>query len=309
MQIINTMGLYAAVWVAMYFAVDYSWWLTAPLMIFNGLLLIRVFIIFHDCGHGSFFKSKLANDITGFISGLLTFTPYHHWRWEHSVHHASSGDLDRRGMGDIWTMTVAEYLASPKKTRILYRISRNPIVMFVIAPVLLLVVYQRFSTSSAKPREKWSVWWMNLAVVAMIAGMTWIFGWKNYLILQLGVSMIAGGAGVWLFYVQHQFEDMVWERREGWDFAIAAMQGSSYYKLPRILQWFSGNIGFHHIHHLSPKIPNYYLQKCHENHELFSSVPPVTLMKSFRTIGLKLWDERSRRLVGFRDIRDLPRAS
>jgi omega-6 fatty acid desaturase (delta-12 desaturase) len=307
-QIINTIGLYAVLWAAMFFAVQISWWLVVPIMIFAGLLLVRVFIIFHDCGHGSFFKSREANDITGFIAGLLTFTPYMHWRWEHSVHHASSGDLDRRGMGDIWTMTVAEYLAAPKKTRILYRISRNPIIMFVVAPVLLLVVYQRFADRNAKPRERRSVWWMNLAVVAMVAGMIAIFGWKNYLIMQVGISMIAGGTGVWLFYVQHQFEDMVWERREGWDFAIAAMQGSSYYKLPRILQWFSGNIGFHHIHHLSPKIPNYYLQECHESHELFSSVPPVTLKTSLKTIHLKLWDEENRKLIRFRDLRGMQRA-
>lgn len=308
-QIINTIFAYAGVWVAMYFAVQYSWWLVVPLMLLGGGLLIRVFIIFHDCGHGSFFKSKTANDVTGFISGLLTFTPYLHWRWEHSVHHASSGDLDRRGIGDIWTMTVEEYLAAPRRTRILYRIARNPIVMFVIAPVLLLLVYQRFPTASAKPREKRSVWWMNLAVLVMVCGMAYVMGVKNYVIMQLGISMIAGGAGVWLFYVQHQFEDMVWERREGWDFAIAAMQGSSYYQLPKILQWFSGNIGFHHIHHLSPKIPNYHLQKCHESHELFSSVPPVTLKTSLKTVGLKLWDEKNRRLVGFGEIRDLPRAS
>ncbi len=308
-QIINTILLYAALWVGMFFAVKISWWLVAPLMLIAGGLLVRVFIIFHDCGHGSFFKSKKANDVTGFIAGLLTFTPYMHWRWEHAVHHASSGDLDRRGMGDIWTLTVDEYLASSKKTRILYRISRNPVIMFLIAPVLLLVVYQRFADRNAKPRERQSVWWMNVAIVGMVVGMAAIFGIKNYLIMQIGVSMVAGGAGVWLFYVQHQFEDMVWERREGWDFAVAAMKGSSYYKLPRILQWFSGNIGFHHIHHLSPKIPNYYLQKCHESHDLFSAVPPVTLINSLKTIGLKLWVEKNRKLVGFRDIRDLPRAS
>jgi omega-6 fatty acid desaturase (delta-12 desaturase) len=307
-QIINTIGLYIVLWVALFFVVKISWLLAAPIMLIAGLLLIRVFIIFHDCGHGSFFKSREANDITGFIAGLLTFTPYMHWRWEHSVHHASSGDLDRRGLGDIWTMTVAEYLASPKKTRILYRISRNPIIMFVVAPVLLLTIYQRFADRNAKPRERRSVWWMNLAIVAMVAGMMAIFGWKNYLILQVGISMVAGGAGVWLFYVQHQFEDMVWERREGWDFAIAAMQGSSYYKLPAVLQWFSGNIGFHHIHHLSPKIPNYFLQECHESHELFSSVPPVTLKTSLKTIHLKLWDEEGRKLVRFRDIRGMARA-
>jgi acyl-lipid omega-6 desaturase (Delta-12 desaturase) len=307
LQILNTVLAYVAVWVAMYFALKVSWWLVVPLIVLGGGLLIRTFIIFHDCGHGSFFKSREANDVTGFICGILTFTPYMHWRWEHSVHHASSGDLDRRGVGDIWTMTVAEYLAAPKRTRVLYRIARNPIVMFVLAPVLMLMVYQRFPARSARPRERRSVWGMNLAILLMCAGLVYLFGFWNYLVIQLGISMIGGGIGVWLFYVQHQFEDVVWERKEGWDFAAAAMEGSSYYKLPKILQWFSGNIGFHHIHHLSPKIPNYHLQDCHESHPLFSSVPPVTLRESGKTIHLKLWDEANRRLVRFRDIRGLPR--
>jgi len=303
-QIANTIVAYILIWIGMYFALKVSWWLVVPLMCIGGGLLIRVFIIFHDCGHGSYLKSRQANDILGFICGVLTFTPYMHWRWEHAVHHASSGDLDRRGIGDIWTMTLSEYLAAPKRTRILYRIARNPVVMFLIAPVLLLTIYQRFSARNAKPRERRSVWFMNLAILLIYSGVAYLFGIWNYLIIQAGISMIAGGAGVWLFYVQHQFEDVVWERKEGWEFAVAAMEGSSYYKLPPVLQWFSGNIGFHHIHHLSPQIPNYHLQKCHESDPFFASVPPVTLKESWKTVRLKLWDEKNRRLVGFEAVRD-----
>ncbi|RYD37385.1 MAG: fatty acid desaturase [Verrucomicrobiaceae bacterium] len=305
LQIINTILAYIVTWIVMYHALTISWWLVVPLIVLGGGLLIRVFIIFHDCGHGSFFKSRKANDILGFVCGILTFTPYMHWRWEHAIHHASSGDLDRRGVGDIWTMTLAEYIAAPKRTQVLYRIARNPIVMFLIAPVLMLVVYQRFPDRNAKPREKRSVWLMNLAILVIYSGVAWWFGVWNFLIIQAAISMIGGGAGVWLFYVQHQFEDVVWERKEGWEFAVAAMEGSSYYKLPRILQWFSGNIGFHHIHHLSPQIPNYHLQACHESHPFFDSVPPVTLWQSLKTIHLKLWDEENRRLVGFPAVHEI----
>jgi omega-6 fatty acid desaturase (delta-12 desaturase) len=298
-QVINTLGAYLVSWVMMYFALQISWWLVVPFLLLAGSLLVRVFIIFHDCCHGSFLESRRANHVLGFLCGILTFTPYNHWRWEHALHHASSGDLDRRGIGDIWTMTLAEYVGSCKRTRFLYRISRNPFVMFAIAPVFLLFVYQRFSARNAKARERGSVWLMNLAIFFIYAAAAWIFGSKEFLIILTTVAMIAGGVGVWLFYVQHQFEDVIWERKKGWEFAAAAMQGSSYYRLPRILQWISGNIGFHHIHHLCPQIPNYNLQACHESDAFFSSVPPVTLRESWKTTRLKLWDEKNRRLVGF----------
>jgi omega-6 fatty acid desaturase (delta-12 desaturase) len=265
--------------------------------------MVRVFIIFHDCGHGSFFRPRLANDITGFLAGLLTFTPYFHWRWEHSLHHGTSGNLDKRGTGDIWTMTVQEYLESSRWKRFAYRLSRNPIILFVIAPVFLLLGRQRFPSPTASTRERHSVWWMNLAILGMVGLMSWIFGWKAYLLLQLIVTIVAGAAGVWLFYVQHQFEDAYWERAAEWDYTTAALQGSSYYKLPAILQWFSGNIGFHHIHHLSPRIPNYNLERCHYSHPLFQAVKPVTLFGSFKSLAYRLWDEQGRRLISFRELR------
>ncbi|HWB02754.1 MAG TPA: fatty acid desaturase [Verrucomicrobiales bacterium] len=302
-QLVNTFGSYILLWGLMYWTVSISWWLTVPLAILAGLLVIRAFIIFHDCGHGSFFKSRFANDLTGFISGVVTFTPYYHWRWEHALHHGASGDLDRRGTGDIWTMTVQEYLESTRWKRFAYRLARNPFILFIVAPVFLFLVRQRFPSSNAKPRERRSVWWMNCAIAAMVLGLGWIFGWMNYLIIQLIITMVSGAAGVWLFYVQHQFEDVYWERHGDWDYATAALQGSSFYKLPAVLRWFSGNIGFHHIHHLSPRIPNYNLRRCHESHPLFRDVRPLTVRRSLKSLAFRLWDERGRRLVGFRALR------
>jgi omega-6 fatty acid desaturase (delta-12 desaturase) len=307
-QLVNTLGPYAFVWWLMYHSLAVSWWITAPLAVLAGGLLVRVFIFFHDCGHGSFFKSRLANDICGFLCGMLTFTPYYHWRWEHSLHHASSGDLDRRGTGDVWTLTVQEYLESSRWKRFSYRLARNPIILFVIAPFFLFVVRHRFPKTRANERERHSVYWMNLAIFGMAAVMSAVFGLKAYLLIQLIVLMVAGSTGVWLFYVQHQFEGVYWERRDEWDYAAAALQGSSFYKLPRILQWFSGNIGFHHIHHLSPRIPNYNLEKCHNADPLFQRVKPVTLLSSFKSLTFRLWDERRQRLVGYRHLRDLRKA-
>jgi len=306
-QIADTLVPYALLWVLMYWTVAISWWLTLALAVLAGGLLVRVFIIFHDCGHGSFFKSRLANDIAGFIAGVLTFTPYYHWRWEHSLHHATSGDLDRRGTGDVWTLTVQEYLESSRWKRFAYRLARNPIVLFVIAPVFLFVVRERFPSPKASVRERHSVWRMNAAILAMATALSLVFGFKAYLLIQLTVIMTAGTVGVWMFYVQHQFEDAYWEHREEWDYTTAALQGSSFYKLPRILQWFSGNIGFHHIHHLSPRIANYNLERCHNSHPLLRDVKPLTVRTSLKSINFRLWDEQRGRLVGFRRVRELRR--
>lgn len=308
-QLINSLGLYFLLWGAMYWALQVSLWLVVPLAVLTGAALVRVFIIFHDCGHGSFFPSRLANDMTGFITGLLTLTPYHHWRWEHSLHHATSGNLDKRGTGDVWTMTVQEYLESPRRKRFAYRLARNPVVLFLIAPVGLFTIWQRIPTSKASRREKASVWWMNLAILGMVVGLSWLYGFVPYLIIQLTITTVGGAAGVWMFYVQHQFEDAYWERRENWDYMTAALQGSSFYKLPRVLQWLSGNIGFHHIHHLSARIPNYNLERCHNSHPLFLRVKPVTLRKSLNCLNHRLWDEGNRKLVGFGHVRNLARKS
>ncbi len=302
-QVLNTLLPYAGLWFVMYWSLSVSWWITAPAAILAGGFLVRVFIIFHDCGHGSFFKSRLANDILGTITGVLTFTPYFHWRWDHALHHATSGDLDRRGTGDVWTLTVQEYLESSRWKRFAYRLARNPFVLFVLAPLFLFLVKHRFAYTKASGRERLSVYGTNIALLGMALGLCWLFGWKAYLLLQLIVLAVAGSAGIWLFYVQHQFEGVYWERNEKWDYAAAALQGSSFYKLPWILQWFSGNIGFHHIHHLSARIPNYHLEKCHKSEPLFQSVKPVTLLSSFKSFTFRLWDEQRRKLVGYSALR------
>lgn len=302
-QIVNTFTPYVALWILMYFAVAVSWWLAVPLAILAGAFVVRIFIIFHDCGHGSYFKSSKANDILGFITGVLTFTPYYHWRWEHALHHASSGDLDRRGTGDVWTLTVQEYLEAGRWKRFAYRLARNPIVLFGLAPLYLFMIQHRFPKSKAPTRERHSVALTNLAIVLLSTGLIYIFGWKAYVILQSIILLTAGSAGIWLFYVQHQFEGVYWERSENWDYSTAALQGSSFYKLPKLMQWFSGNIGFHHIHHLSPRIPNYHLEKCHEAEPLFQTVKPVTLLTSLKSFTFRLWDERSQRLVGYEVLR------
>jgi acyl-lipid omega-6 desaturase (Delta-12 desaturase) len=302
-QILNTVAPYLALWCLIYVCLRVSFWLVVPLVVLAAGFLVRLFIIHHDCGHGSFFKSRKANDILGVVTGVLTFTPYHHWRWEHAIHHASSGDLDRRGMGDVWTLTVQEYLESSRWKRFAYRLARNPVVLFVVAPIFLFLIWQRFPKPDAPKRERRSVYWTNLAIVGMAAGMGWIIGFKAYLLIQLAMVALAGSAGVWLFYVQHQFEGVYWERGANWDYVTAALKGSSFYKLPKVLQWFSGNIGFHHIHHLSPRIPNYHLEKCHKAEPLFQTVKPVTLFSSFKSFTFRLWDEQRCKLVGYRHLR------
>jgi len=306
-QIVNTLVPYVALWYLMYFAVDISWWLTVPLAVLAAAFLVRVFIISHDCGHGSFFKSHRANHVVGAFTSFLVFTPYLHWRWEHALHHATSGDLDRRGTGDIWTLTVQEYLESSRWKRFAYRLARNPVILFLIAPLYVFLIKHRFSKSQAGKRQRRSVYWTNLALLAMAVGLSWVFGVKEYLFIQLVVMGVAGSIGVWLFYVQHQFEDVYWEHGDEWDYAAAALKGSSFYKLPRILQWFSGNIGFHHIHHLSPRIPNYHLEKCHQSEPFFRTVKPVTLFSSFKAFTFRLWDEQRRKLVGYGHLRTIRR--
>lgn len=302
-QILNTLGAYVALWVLMYWSLGVSWLLTAPLILLAGMFLVRTFIIFHDCGHGSFFASRRANTFWGFVTGLLTFTPYYSWRGEHAIHHGTTGDLERRGIGDIWTLTVQEYLESSRWKRFSYRLARNPLVLFGVAPFVLFLGLQRWPRKGASRRERRSVWVMNAAVLVMAAAMSAVFGILPYLVIQLSVLAIAGACGVWLFYLQHQFEGAYWERGPDWDYAAAALQGSSFLRLPKVLQWFSGNIGFHHIHHLSPRIPNYNLARCHRSDPMFQVIRPMTLLGGLKALGLKLWDESSRKLVGFRHLR------
>jgi len=306
-QVADTLIPYALLWAAMYWSLRVSWWLTIPLAVLAGAFLVRIFIIFHDCGHGSFFTSRRANDVLGFVAGVLTFTPYYQWRFEHAIHHGTTGHLDKRGSGDIWTMTVQEYLEASRWRRFAYRLARNPVVLFLIAPLFLFVVVQRIPSTQGR-RERRSVWWMNLAVAGYVVTLSWVFGIKAFLLIQLIVTMTAGAGGVWMFYVQHQFEDAYWERGSNWNYTAAALQGSSFYKLPRVLQWFSGNIGFHHIHHLSPRIPNYNLQACHDADPLFQQIEPITFGASLKTLSLRLWDEQAKKLIGYRPMRQRRKA-
>ena len=304
-QLMNSVGCYGLLWLLMYLTIGVSIWLTLGLAILAGGFLLRIFIISHDCGHGSFFASKRANTIVGFITGTLTFTPYQQWRWDHARHHATSGDLDKRGIGDIWTMTVREYLDSSRWKRFRYRVARHPVTLVVIAPFFLFLVMQRFSKREAEMSVRVSVYWTNLCLALMIGALGWLFGWQNYLLIQFVITAVSGSAGVWLFYMQHNFEDAYWVRGDDWDFVDAALDGSSFYRLPKVLQWFSGNIGFHHIHHLSARIPNYNLESCHKATPLFQEVKSITLWSSLRCFGCHLWDEESGRIVGFRHLRSL----
>ncbi len=302
-QLTNTVLPYLFIWFLMARVITVSYWLILPLALLAAGLRVRVFIFMHDCGHGSFTRSKRANALVGWITGLLTFTPYHHWTWEHAIHHRTSGNLQRRGKGDIWTMTVDEYLAASLWRRFAYRLLRNPAVLFAIAPMVLFVVLERFPSSQAGRRERNSVWITNVALLLMAGGLSALIGFKAWCQIELTLMLLAGGAGVWLFYVQHQFADAYWTSHEDWDYTEAALQGSSFYKLPAILRWFSGNIGFHHIHHLSPQIPNYHLQRCHNAEPLFGKAPTLTLGASLRSATLRLWDEQRQRLIGFRLLR------
>ena len=302
-QLLNSFVPYVLLWVGMVYALAVSYWLMLPLAILAAGFLARIFIIFHDCGHASFFKSKRANSMVGAIAGLLNLTPFRHWRWQHALHHGTAGDLDRRGSGDIWTLTVQEYLQSTRWRRFAYRLARNPVVLFLIAPLYVFVVHHRFAEAAAPERERQSVRHTNLALLGITLAMSAVIGLKAFVLIQLTVSAFTGALGLWLFYVQHQFEDAYWARSEEWDYMAAALQGSSFYKLPKILQWFTGNIGFHHIHHLSPRIPNYHLERCHDADPYFRRIRPVTLLASFKTLTFRLWDERRRRFVSFRYLK------
>lgn len=298
-QFFNSLVPYVGLWVAMGYCASHAPWLVVPLALLAAGFLVRLFIIFHDCGHRSFLRSRTGNKVVGFIAGTLAFAPSAQWWSEHARHHASSGDLDRRGTGDISTWTLSEYAQASPWKRLCYRLERHPLVMFGLGPFFIFVIKQRFASNGANARERRSVRWTNVAIgcVALAIGST--IGFGTYAILQGLVLVFAGAGGVWLFYVQHQFEGAYWERRERWDYAKAALQGSSYYKLPRILQWFSGNIGFHHVHHLHPDVPNYHLERVHRASPLFSAIEPLTLRASLRSLRLRLWDEASGQLVGY----------
>jgi acyl-lipid omega-6 desaturase (Delta-12 desaturase) len=297
---------YLALWPAMYYSLRVSYWLTLLIAIPAAGFLVRTFIVFHDCGHGSFFPNKRANRVTGVICGLFVFNAYFAWNHDHAGHHATSGDLDNRGRGDVDTWTVAEYRSKSWLGRLGYRLLRSPFVMLTVGPFWALAIEPRLVPIRARARIRNSHVLTNLGVVAMVAGLILLLGLKDYLLIQLPVMLIGGAAGVFLFYVQHQFEDVYWTRSDDWSYADAALKGSSYMKLPRVLQFFSGNIGLHHVHHLQPRIPNYNLQRAHDENAFLQDVPTLGLTCAVKTLNLKLIDEGTGRLVTFAQARRLP---
>ena len=299
---------YLALSVLMYLALGVSYLLVLVIAIPAAGFLVRTFILFHDCSHGSFLASKRANMWLGVVLGLLVYSPFLRWRHDHAIHHATSGDLDRRGGGDVRTLTVAEYRALPWRGQLAYRLFRNPLVMFGIGPIIALVVGPRLVSRSARPRLRRSVIGTNVALAVLVGTLCWLVGWRDYLLVQAPTVLLAGSAGIWLFYVQHQFEDAYWESAEGWSYADAALRGSSYLKLPKVLQFFSGNIGLHHVHHLSARIPNYNLQRAHDENSIFHQVPTLSLWDGLCAVRFKLWDEDHGRLVTFAEAREGQRA-
>jgi omega-6 fatty acid desaturase (delta-12 desaturase) len=305
-QIINSVLPFIGMWYVMYRSLEISYWLTLLLAIPTAGFMVRTFIIFHDCGHGSFFKSSKANNTLGIITGILTLTPYFHWRHDHAIHHATASDLDRRGVGDVLTLTVQEYLELPWYKKVGYRIMRNPFILFTVGSFLVFTVTHRFWRPGVGVRERNSVIWTNLALAA-IGALLWItIGWKAILLVEVPILFLACSSGVWLFYVQHNFDGTYWQRRDKWDFLRAGLHGSSFYKLPKLIQWFTGNIGFHHIHHLGPKIPNYKLPQAHKENPFFQ-IKPVTIPISLKSLTYRLWDEENQKLVGFRAVKEYRR--
>ncbi len=307
-QILNTFVPFFLLWYAAYYSLSYSYWLTLLWIIPAAGLLVRIFIIFHDCCHGSFFPSRKANEIVGNIAGLMMFCPFEQWRNSHARHHATSGNLDKRGVGDIWTLTVTEYLALPWYKRLAYRLYRNPMIMFGFGASYLFLIDYRFNRKGARKKERYNTYMINLAIIGVISLMCWLIGWKAFLLIQGPIFLLAGTLGVWLFYVQHQFEGTYFEKSENWNHVDAALKGSSFYKLPKILQWFTGNIGYHHIHHLSPRVPNYNLDRAHEENQLFQDIEPITLRTSLKSIKYRIWDEDRKRLMGFGYVKEYLKA-
>jgi omega-6 fatty acid desaturase (delta-12 desaturase) len=303
MQIATSVLPFVLLWALMAWSVSISYWLTLALAIPTAGFMIRTFIIFHDCGHGSFFKSTRWNTIVGYITGILTLTAYHYWTRDHAIHHATAGDLDRRGVGDVKVITVKEYQALPRWGKVGYRIMRNPFIMFFIGAPLVFIVVHRIPRPGIGKRERNSVWITNAALLALGLLLSWAIGFKTLVMVELPVLMLTTTFGVWMFYVQHQYEGVYWRRHAEWSYLDAGLKGASFYKLPRFLQWFTGNIGFHHIHHLAPKIPNYRLEQCLRENKIFQCVQPLTLRTSLRSLRLRLYDEDLQDMVGYRELR------
>ncbi len=306
-QIINSVLPYFALLILMYMTMRYElpYILTLGLGFIASGFVVRIFILFHDCTHQSFFKSKMANAIWGHIFGIMSFTPYFTWQNEHSIHHGTVGNLDRRGIGDIWTMTVNEYENSGKLKRTWYRVYRNPLFLFLVSPFALFAVLNRIPSVNGRRKDHLSYLITNMGIV-IIFMMTWLtLGLKYYLAIQLPILYFASIMGVWLFFVQHQFDEVYWSSDSEWDIVKAALEGSSYYQLPLVLEWFSGYIGYHNIHHLNSRIPNYNLKKCYQDVHQLMDEKKITVLESFRLAFLELYDEKSRKMISIRRFKRL----
>ncbi len=294
---------FIALWTLMYLSLGVSYLLVIALAVPTAGFLLRTYILFHDCAHGSLLPGRRANGWVGVTLALIVFTPFADWRRQHTGHHATGSDLDRRGIGDVPTLTMAEYNAKSWRGRLGYRLFRNPLVMFGVGPIWAMLIEPRWTSRSAAPRIKRSVYGTDLMLVLLIGGLCWLIGWQNFLLVEAPLIPLAGGAGLWLFFVQHQFDDTWWRRTPDWNYVDAALRGSSYLKLPRVLQFFTGNIGLHHVHHLNPKVPNYNLQRANDQAPIFETVPKVSLWTGLKTVRLKVWDEDAGRMVTWGEVR------
>jgi len=302
-QILNTIPPFFVLWFLAYQSLSISIWLTLGLAVVAAGLVVRIFIIFHDCTHGSFFKNKKANDTLGTITGIMTLFPYQKWKREHAIHHASSSNLDKRGIGDIWVMTIDEYQKASKWQRLGYRFYRNPLVMFGLGPLYLVLVSNRINRKDARRKERLNTYLTNFMIVAIYTLMLAAVGWQEFLIIQGSIMFIAAALGIWLFYIQHTFEDSYFEEESEWNYVKAAVEGSSYYKLPIVLQWVTGNIGFHHVHHLAPRVPNYHLEEAHDSNPPLQHATTITISTSLESLRYKLYDPENKTFVTFKEAR------
>ncbi|WP_202797911.1 fatty acid desaturase [Desulfocurvibacter africanus] len=306
-QLANTLIPYIALWIILVYMIrnGFALILTLPFIIAAAFFLVRIFIFCHDCVHGSFFTSPRANKIIGYVTGIMAFTPFSYWQHDHLIHHGTYADLDHRGVGDISTLTVEEYRALSRTKRLAYRLYRNPFVFLGIGPSYTFLLAQRLPHKRGGKSERLSAMITNLALLGIMLMASLTMGLGTYLLIQVPIMLIAGAMGIWLFYVQHQFEGVYWARHENWDPVKAALLGCSYYKLPKLLQWLTGNIGLHHVHHVLPRIPNYHLQQSLDASPVMQTVRPLTLRESFKSVWLNLWDEKQQKLVSFRSLKEL----
>jgi acyl-lipid omega-6 desaturase (Delta-12 desaturase) len=305
LELAITAGPLVLLWIVMWASLEVAYWFCLLLAVPAAGFLVRLFMIQHDCGHGAFFRHRLANDWVGRAIGVLTLTPYDYWRRAHAIHHATSGNLERRGIGDVDTLTVREYLALSWWRRLRYRVYRHPIVMFGVGPTYLFIIKQRIPVGLM--HAGWQPWLStmgtNVAIAVVVAAIMWFVGVGPFPFVQLPITLLGASIGVWLFYVQHQFEDTSWTDNEAWNLQAAALYGSSHYDLPGLLRWFTANIGVHHAHHLCSRIPFYRLPQALHDHPELAATGRLTLLQSFRCVRLVLWDESRRRLISFREMR------